>query len=98
MNPSELPYGERRLNPRKPCSRMIQIDDHYNTYNGQITDLTTGGAFIASTGENPCNTGQELILTIPFRLKEGHLTVKAKVAWAKPHGMGVRFIAPQTID
>ncbi len=87
-----MPFGERRLFERKTCSRMIMIDDHEDSYSGHLRDLTIGGALIEPTQGNDAQIGQELILTIPFGLKKDHVKIKAKVAWIKPVGMGVRFI------
>jgi hypothetical protein len=53
-----------------------------------------GGAFIEPSLKNDSRVGQELELIIPFALKQEHLKIRAKVAWANPNGIGVRFIAP----
>lgn len=86
------PFGERRLFERKACSRMIMIDDQAESYSGHMRDLAVGGAFVESTHDNDARIGQELVLTIPFGLKKDHVKIKAKVAWIKHMGMGVRFI------
>lgn len=96
MNPTDLPYGERRLNHRKSCSRLIQVNDGNGSFKGHLRDLAAGGAFIEPDTGLSAGIGKVLHLNIPFGLQKGFLTVKAKVAWAKPQGMGVRFIAPQT--
>ena len=92
MNEPYMPFGERRLHERKPCSRMVQIDDLNTTFHGHLRDLTVGGAFIEPPVGNEVNVGQQLVLTIPFGLKKDRLTLKARVAWVKPLGMGVRFV------
>ena len=94
MQASTLPFGERRLNHRISCSRIIQVNDHYGSYSGHIKDLALGGAFIEPSEENQYRIGQELVLNIPFSLKNDVLTIKAKVAWSRAHGTGVRFIHP----
>ena len=96
MQPSSLPFGERRLNHRISCSRIVQVNDQYGSYSGHIKDLALGGAFIAPSEDNQYRIGQELVLNIPFRLKNDVLTIKAKVAWSRAYGTGVRFIHPIT--
>ena len=98
MTSPHLPFGERRLNFRKKCSRMVQINDQNGSYSGHLRDLAMGGAFIESPDGSVVRTGQELVLTIPYGLKKAFLTIKARVAWARPHGMGVRFIDPNPVD
>ena len=93
MNPIDLPFGERRLNLRKSCSRVIQVNDSTGSYTGYLKDLAAGGAFIEPQGAKPANIGKALYLNIPFGLKKGFLTVKAKVAWTRSDGMGVRFVS-----
>ena len=87
-----MPFGERRLFERKSCSRMIMINDHQDSYSGHLRDLAVGGALIEPPHGNDIWIGQELELTIPFGLKKDHIRIKAKVAWTKPIGIGVRFI------
>ena len=94
MQPEKLPFGERRLNQRKTCSRMIQVMDRNGSYSGYLRDLTVGGGFIEPAAAGDASIGQQLLLTIPFKLKEGSVHVTAKVAWSDEYGMGVRFIAP----
>lgn len=89
------PFGERRLFERKPCSRMISIDNFKDSYSGQIRDLGVGGAFIEPSYKEDSRIGQELELVIPFALKQDHLKIRAKVAWSCSNGIGVRFITPK---
>lgn len=93
MSESLMPFGERRLYNRKVCSRMIEVDDSEQSYSGHMRDLAIGGAFIEPAFGNESEIGQELILTIPFELRQDHLTIKAKVAWKRPSGIGVRFLS-----
>ena len=87
-----MPFGERRLFERKSCSRMIMISDYQDSYSGHMRDLAVGGALIELADGNEACIGQELVLTIPFGLKKDHIRIRAKVAWTKPIGIGVRFI------
>lgn len=87
-----MPFGERRLFERKSCSRMIVVNNHEESYTGHMRDLAAGGAMIEPPYGNEARVGQELVLTIPFGLKKDHVRIKAKVAWARHSGIGVRFI------
>lgn len=87
-----MPFGERRLFERKTCSRLIVINDHQDSYTGHMRDLAAGGALIEPPNDNDAWVGQELVLTIPFGLKQDHIKIRAKVAWTKHNGIGVRFI------
>ena len=89
-----MPFGERRLFERKSCSRMIMIHDRQDSYSGHMRDLAVGGALIDAPQGNGTRIGQELVLTIPFGLKNDHIRIKARVAWARAMGIGVRFIKP----
>ena len=93
-----MPFGERRLFERKPCSRIIVINDHQESYSGLMRDLAAGGALIEPPAGSEARVGQELVLTIPFGLKKDHIKVKAKVAWARHNGMGVRFVKSSSAD
>ena len=87
-----MPFGERRLYERKPCSRMIAIHASEDSYSGHMRDLALGGAFIEPPYGSKVRIGQELILTIPFGLRNDHISITAKIAWSQPGGIGVRFI------
>ncbi len=87
-----MPFGEKRLFQRRSCSRMVSIDDFQSSYGGHMHDLTVDGAFIEPSLGNGAQIGQELILTIPFAKKHDHLRIRARVAWTRINGIGVRFI------
>lgn len=87
-----LPFGERRLHERKSCTRMVGVIDSRSSYTAHLRDLAPGGAMIEPPLEIKSHIGDELIVTIPYGLKKDQLTVKARIAWVRPHGMGVRFV------
>ncbi len=92
MNEPDMPFGERRLHERKSCTRIVQVKDSDSVYNGHLRDLAVGGAFIEPPNGSEAQIGQDLMVTIPFGRKKELLTLKAKVAWVKPSGMGISFI------
>jgi Tfp pilus assembly protein PilZ len=89
---AELLFGERRQFERKKCLRMIGINNHDQLYAGHLRDLALGGAFLEpKEGIRKPKIGQELLLSIPFGLRNGYVNVKATVAWMRHNGIGVRF-------
>lgn len=87
-----MPFGERRRHERKLCSRTVAVIDSKSSYTAHLRDLALGGAMIEPPLESKSQIGEELIMTIPYGLKKHELTVKAKIAWIGPHGIGVHFI------
>jgi Tfp pilus assembly protein PilZ len=71
---------------------MVGVIDSKSSYTAHLRDLALGGAMIEPPLEINSRIGEELIMTIPYGLKKDKLTVKAKIAWIRPHGMGVRFV------
>jgi Tfp pilus assembly protein PilZ len=94
MITDELQFGERRQFLRKSCIRMIGINDYSKLYSGYLRDLGLGGAFVEPKDRNITKIGQELLLSIPFSLKEGHVNIQAKIAWQNGDGIGVWFLNP----
>ncbi len=92
MVDSTMPFGERRLHERKSCSRMVGVIDSRSSYTAHLRDLAPGGAMIEPPLEIRSQIGDELLMTIPYGLKKNELTVKARITWIRPHGMGVRFL------
>ncbi len=89
---SELLFGERRQFERKKCLRLIGINNYKQLYPGHIRDLALGGAFLEpKENHNKSRIGQELLLSIPFGLRRGQVSIKATVAWTRHNGVGVRF-------
>lgn len=96
MITDELLFGERRQFLRKECLRMIGINDYSNLYSGHLRDLALGGAFVEPKEGHISKIGQELLLSIPFGLREGYVNVQAKVAWLNGDGIGLWFLNPNT--
>lgn len=98
MITDEMLFGERRQFLRKECIRMIGINDYAKLYSGHLRDLALGGAFVEPKGGNISEIGQELLLSIPFGLREGYVNIQAKVAWHSGDGIGVWFLNPNIKD
>lgn len=72
---------------------MVDINNYKQLYSGHLRDLAPGGAFVASeeSNRNISQVGQELLLSIPFGLRNGYVSIKATVAWMRYDGIGVQF-------
>lgn len=71
---------------------MIGINDYSKLYAGHLRDLALGGAYVEPKEGNITEIGQELLLSIPFGLKDGYVNIQAKVAWHSGDGIGVWFL------
>lgn len=88
-------FGERRQYTRKECLRLIGINNFTTLYSGHLRDVALGGAFLEPKEGHEPTIGQELLLSIPYGLKNGYVNVHAKVAWIRKSGIGVRFLHPK---
>jgi Tfp pilus assembly protein PilZ len=71
---------------------MVNVIDSKSVYTAHLRDLALGGAMIEPPLEIKAQIGEELTMTIPYGLKQDGLTIKARIAWIRRHGMGVRFV------
>jgi hypothetical protein len=86
-------FGERRRYSRQKCLRMIGINNYEKLFTGYIRDLGLAGAFIEPQwGEEGPDIGQKLLLAIPFGLKDGYVSIEARIEWRKRNGIGVQFL------
>ena len=84
--------NERRRYHRKNCCCSVDLDDYEQAYSGRLRNLGLGGAYIDAVPDKTFSIGQDLILTIPYEHKAGHLMIKGKVAWKNGSGLGVAFV------
>jgi hypothetical protein len=92
-----MPFGERRLHGRKSCSRTVGVVALKSSYKAHLRDLAPGGAMIEPPLEIKSRIGEELIMTIPYGLKKDELTVKGKITWIRPNGIGVQFVTKDSV-
>ena len=85
-------FGERRRYSRKECLRMIGINDYEKIYTGYLRDVGLAGAFIEPQRKYRAKIGQKMLLAIPYGLKNGYVSIQAKVEWVRSNGIGVQFI------
>jgi Tfp pilus assembly protein PilZ len=85
-------FGERRLHERKTCTRTVRVIASKGAFAAHLRDLALGGAMIEPPSEIKPKIGEELIMTIPYGLKQDELTLRARIAWIQRHGIGVQFV------
>jgi uncharacterized protein (TIGR02266 family) len=95
-----LSYGDRkevRKEPRVPLTLPVDVTTSERTFRAELTDLSAGGAYIAS--RSPLKPGTPL--TLAFAAEEKPITIAAEVRWRTSldggfagwldAGMGVQF-------
>ena len=96
---SETDPNDGRLHPRVPCSIPCEVDSQRRTLPAQITDLSTGGAFVQLA--HPLAEDTSVVLR--GELCGRPVSMEARVAWRSgpsspswlDRGMGIEF---QRID
>ncbi len=88
---------ENRLNPRLPLVVRAEIEIDGAQQNGYLTNLSLGGAFLATEKMLPIGTPMHLHVFLPWKL--GEFEAEAKVVWSSgkdgteldPPGVGLKF-------
>ena len=86
-----LIFGERRVHRRKECYFNVTVDDYKSAYTARIRNLSLGGALIEPPRDRNPRVGQELRITIPFRLKKDSVLVRGRIRRVRANGVGVIF-------
>jgi hypothetical protein len=92
---SESDPNELRLETRVPCSIPVEVESQSRAFPAQLTDLSTGGAFVELAHPHPEGTPIALRGTLCGR----PVSLHARVAWRtgthspswRDRGMGVAF-------
>lgn len=87
--------GELRLDPRVPCNLPASVESEHRTVEGQLADISMGGAFVALAHPAAKDNGVKL----QFVLAGHPVSVRARVCWRidarspawRDRGMGVEF-------
>lgn len=88
---SKMMFGERRLYQRKACTFAVDINDYTKIYSCNLRDLSLGGALVEYPSTFKPKLGQELLLTIPYRQKIGHVMVKGEIIRARYGTLAIAF-------
>jgi uncharacterized protein (TIGR02266 family) len=90
--------AELRRSERRPVRLKAVFADDRGAWIGVLTDLSAGGAFVATT--SPRAPGERVLLDISLDDLSG-VTVEAEVRWLRPGrrpGMGVQFVGLQGVE
>ena len=91
-------FGERRLHQRKTCAFAITLTDRRRAHRVMLRNLSLGGALIDTPPDRPLRVGQELIITIPYRLRKDSIRIKGRVGRIDNSAMGVVFLKKAGYD
>ena len=91
---AKMMFGERRLHERKTCTFAVDLNDYVKIYSCHLRDLSLGGALVEYPSTFKPKLGQELLLTIPFRQKIGHVMVKGEIIRARYGMLAIAFQKP----
>ena len=88
---------ENRLHPRLPLVIRAEIQIDGTPHTGYLTNLSLGGAFLATEKMLPMETPVHLHVFLPWKL--GDFEAEAKVVWSSgkegtetdPPGVGLKF-------
>lgn len=99
--PTMVPSGEVAMNgfdinrKRKHSRRSYDADVvfsiNYNSYFGEMTDISLSGAFISFDTMPAVEPDDEVQLTIPYAFQKKDITLKGRVARYAENGIGVEF-------
>jgi hypothetical protein len=59
------------------------------SYKGFMQNISEGGAYVRSNKARWFLSGEDIALMIPLRILGDH--IEGRIAWARPHGMGIMF-------
>jgi c-di-GMP-binding flagellar brake protein YcgR len=86
-----LVFGERRRHARLKCAFSVAISGPDSQFRTLLRDLSLSGAALESPiNQNP-EIGQEVVLTIPFRKKKGHVIVRGTIVRITFNILGIVF-------
>jgi len=83
------PKKDPRKHPRKPYRKVMFFASKNKNYQGLITNISRGGAYIIT--RNKFYLGQMMQLVIPGDKKKKDVKLKGWVVRSSPEGLGVRF-------
>ena len=84
--------GFKRIHERKKYAAEIIFSHKDKAYAGSITNISLGGAFIATASVNQFNSGDVVTLSIPFTTGKKHVKRKGRIQWSNNDGFAIEFI------
>ena len=61
-------------------------------YAGVLKDISVGGAFVTTPSVGWVDTGDIIVISIPFTNGKKHIKRRAKVLWCNAEGFAVEFL------
>jgi Tfp pilus assembly protein PilZ len=83
------PVQDKRQYFRKRCFIEVDYTIRGYCYKGSIQNISEGGAYVRSNTARRFLWGEHVALIIPLRILGDQ--IKGKIAWVRPHGMGIMF-------
>jgi DNA-binding NarL/FixJ family response regulator/Tfp pilus assembly protein PilZ len=80
---------EQRVHPRFDCHAKVDFDIHDWSYEGLITNISLGGAYIKT--DHPLTVGSDIIVTLASLDKSRLCNVRGQVVRRDTNGVGVQF-------
>lgn len=81
----------KRMSERKRYSAEVSFSTDTLCFPAMIRNLSKGGALLGSDTLPKMKVGTEIIITIPFAVKDGCVKTKGMVMWAKNGQFGIEF-------
>ena len=80
-----------RITERKSYQTEIVFSTGSMVFSGKCKNISMGGALISSKNLYHFLNGLEILVAIPFPMKQGSIKTKAVVRWTKNDLLGIQF-------
>ena len=84
-------FEMKRQHTRRNYDADVVFSINYNTYLGEIKDISLGGAFISLDNIPAVEPDDEVHVTIPYAFQKKDLTLKGRVTRYAENGVGIEF-------
>jgi hypothetical protein len=81
----------KRKYSRRNYDADVMFSINYNTYFGEIKDISLSGAFISLDNMPLVENDDEVHLTIPYAFQKKDLTLRGRVTRYAENGVGIEF-------
>lgn len=84
-------FDFRRIHERKDYLTDIVFVHKKKAYNGEIKNISMGGAFIRTPFVNQFSQGDIVTISIPFTTGKKHVKRKGRIQWHNNEGFAIEF-------
>ena len=81
----------KRQHKRRNYDADVMFSINYNTYFGEIKDISLSGAFISLDNMPFVEDDDEVHLTIPYAFQKKDITLRGRVTRYAENGVGIEF-------